>query len=89
VDVPLPRIGGLSWQHSISADGTLYITIEKPGGDYETDDIYCVELENSQYTQPVRLSDQINTMNYQDCDPCVAPDESYLIFASRRPGGYG
>jgi Tol biopolymer transport system component len=48
-----------------------------------------VELENDQYTQPVRLSNQINSIDYQDTDPCVAPDESYLIFSSKRPGGYG
>jgi Tol biopolymer transport system component len=88
LDIPLPPIGGLSWQHSISADGTLYISIQKPP-DHDTEDIYRVELENDQYTQPVRLSNQINSIDYQDTDPCVAPDESYLIFSSKRPGGYG
>jgi Tol biopolymer transport system component len=88
VDIPMPQVGGLSWQHSISADGTLYITIEKPPT-WDTEDIYRVELENGFYTDPVRMSNQINSDDYQDGDPCVAPDESYLIFSSRRPGGYG
>ncbi len=29
-------------------------------------------------------------INREDAgDPCVAPDESYLVFASWRKGGYG
>ena len=36
----------------------------------------------------MRLSDAINTENYE-ADVFVAPDESYLIFCSTRPGGQG
>jgi Tol biopolymer transport system component len=42
--------------------------------------------ENGQYTTPVILEDSINSPNMDWC-PYVAPDESYLIFSSKRIGG--
>lgn len=43
---------------------------------------------NGRYGKPENLGSTINTEFYEN-DPFVAPDESYLVFQSNRPGGYG
>jgi hypothetical protein len=55
---------------SAAADGTLY---------------YCSMRENGIYGKPERLEYGISS-DYSDFSPYIAPDESYLIFASTRPG---
>ncbi len=49
--------------------------------------IYRAPFADGTYGKPVRLEYGISSA-YADCSPCIAPDESYLIFASARPG-YG
>ncbi|MCZ2845924.1 MAG: hypothetical protein O2U61_05435 [Candidatus Bathyarchaeota archaeon] len=51
-------------------------------------DIYMSKFINGSYTKPEKLGDSINT-KYNDADPFIAPDESYIIFQSKRPGGFG
>ncbi|MBU1012819.1 MAG: hypothetical protein KKG99_07425 [Bacteroidetes bacterium] len=49
----------------------------------------CVaKYEDGHYEEPEKLGDEINS-EYVDIDPFVAPDESFLIFHSNRPGGLG
>ncbi|HLA69229.1 MAG TPA: hypothetical protein VJN65_05965 [Bacteroidota bacterium] len=72
---------------SLTNDETLYSMAQRSDktGSY---DIYRSRSENGRYTRPQKLRDSINTEHYEDC-PYVAPDESFLIFESNRPGGFG
>ncbi len=72
---------------SLSADGTLYFFSRREGG-FGQSDIYLSEPVNGRYEEVVNLGNIINT-EHHEVDPFIAPDESYLIFASDRPGGYG
>lgn len=51
-------------------------------------DIYRVKMINGKFSEPERLSDAINS-EYGEQDPCIAPDESFMIFYSSRPGHLG
>lgn len=52
-----------------------------------TGDIRYSGLVNGQYEEPKLLNKEINTG--QSFHPFIAPDESYLIFDSKRDNGYG
>ena len=45
----------------------------------------CMERD---YSLPERVGGGVNTP-YYEAHPCIAEDESYIIFDSTRPGGYG
>jgi Tol biopolymer transport system component len=72
---------------SLSADGTLYFFSRREGG-FGQSDIYLSEPVNGKYEQVINLGSIINT-EHHEVDPFIAPDESYLILASDRPGGFG
>ncbi|MFC1726112.1 TolB family protein [candidate division KSB1 bacterium] len=64
----------------VSEPGYLY---------YKSDnDIYRVKMIDSGFSGPERLSNKINS-EYGEQHPCIAPDESYMIFYSSRPGHLG
>jgi hypothetical protein len=67
----------------VSASGTLYFCSMFG----EQDGIYRSKQEKGIYLQPERLGYGISS-EFSDFSPCIAQDESYLIFASTRPG-YG
>lgn len=72
---------------TVTADGTLYYTA------YYDDsrgagDLYRARLVDGRYTTPENLGDVVNG-RWHDSTPYIAPDESYLIFASWRPDGPG
>jgi tetratricopeptide (TPR) repeat protein len=70
-----------------TADGSVYYFCDdRP--DSRRADIYVNRVENGAYAPTERLPWPINS-DYGEFDFIVAPDESYLIFASSRPGGYG
>ena len=74
---------------SVTADGTIYFH----GGDFRNapvihQDIYRSRCVNGIYQEQERLHEPINT-EYGEYDAFAAPDESYLIFGSNRPGGFG
>jgi Tol biopolymer transport system component len=70
---------------SLTRDGTLYYSIWD--AERRTGDIVRARLVNGAY-QVENVGAPINTAS-TEYDPFVAPDESYLIFASARPGGRG
>jgi Tol biopolymer transport system component len=73
---------------SVTKDGTLYFYCRGKGSSGNWD-IYYSRFVKGKYTKPERVSDSINSSNW-DFDPYIAPDESYLIFSSvNREGGYG
>ena len=70
-------------------DGTLYITDvtrgEKP---MDKSDIVKSEFVNGKYMKSEFVEGDINT-EFHELHPFIAPDESFMIFDSNRPGGFG
>ena len=70
-----------------AADGTVYyFCSDRP--DSRRTDIYVNRVENGEYVATERLPWPVNS-GYGEFDFIVAPDDSFLIFSSDRPGGYG
>jgi Tol biopolymer transport system component len=74
---------GGEYAPSVTTNGNLYFTY----GPYRTPDwnILVSERTNHSNTKPQPLA-VVNSSGYED-GPCIAPDESFLIFESDRPGG--
>jgi Tol biopolymer transport system component len=72
---------------TVTKEGTLYFFSGRAGG-FGNGDIYRSKLINGKHIEVENLGEPINTEN-DDIDPFIAPDESYLIFCSNKPGGYG
>ena len=87
----LPPFPVNSAQHdsypSVTKDGTLYFFSRRDGG-LGNGDIYRAMKTNDQYAEVENLSRPINTIHHE-VDPYIASDESYIIFCSNRPGGFG
>ena len=71
---------------SDTSDGVLYFFSRRPGGRGRSD-LWRSPLVAGKYADPVNL-EALNT-EFEEWDPFVAPDESYLIFCSTKPGGLG
>jgi Tol biopolymer transport system component len=72
---------------SLTQEGTLYFFSNREGG-FGQHDIYRSELVNGKYKKVENLGEIINTENWE-YDLYIAQDETYLIFSSDRPGGFG
>jgi Tol biopolymer transport system component len=73
------------WHPTLTDKGTMYFASER-GYDHGTADIYKSEAHGNDFEKAGKLTTTINS-EYNETDPLIAPDESYLIFASNRPGG--
>lgn len=75
---------------SFTANDDLYFSsgMNKTEANKDDHDIYRSPNEKGKHGKAERLPDGINTTSYEG-DVHVAPDESYLIFCSMRPGGFG
>lgn len=75
---------------SFADDGTLYYAsnVHTSKADESNHDIYFAEYKDGVFQTPNRLGEAINS-EYFEVDAFVSPDESYLIFCSTRPDGYG
>jgi Tol biopolymer transport system component len=51
-------------------------------------DIFRADPVEGGYSAPVRVGGGVSS-KHSEHDPFIAPDESYLIFTSDRPQGYG
>ena len=71
---------------SFTKSGAMYFASNK--ADEKNFEIYKSEKVNGSYSEPVRLSEQVNTRSYE-ADVFVDPDEQYVIFCSRRTDGLG
>ncbi|MFC1725031.1 hypothetical protein ACFL4T_05340 [candidate division KSB1 bacterium] len=72
---------------TLSESGNLYFFSDRKGG--QGFDIYVSNLINGKYQNPNNLGPSINT-RFDEVDPFIAPDESYLIFCVRgREDGFG
>ena len=72
---------------TLTATGDLYFCSLRGGGT-GGHDIYRARMVGGRFEHPENLGAPINTAS-ADFDPFIAPDGSYLIFASDRPGGFG
>lgn len=71
---------------SDTSGGTLYFFSRRPGGRGRSD-LWRSPRVAGKYADPVNI-ESLNT-EFEEWDPFVAPDESYLIFCSTKPGGFG
>ncbi len=65
---------------SIAADGTLYFSSGREGGQGSLD-IYRSRLVDGRYAEPENLGPEVNART-PEIDNYIAPDQSYLIFNS-------
>ena len=69
---------------TVTSDGTVYFfSSDRP--ESQQSDIYLCRCTNGIYQEAERLPWPINT-DFDEHDPFIAPDESWLMFGSRRPG---
>ena len=89
------HMGGVleSASHDFAASQTTSGVIYFLRGDGSKDDPFTIlftKNEKGRYTKPVKLPAPINTdTDSPSWTPYIAPDESFLLFSSTRPGGYG
>jgi len=77
------------WHISMTRKNVMYFTSEREMGTSALHgDIYKVDVLGDKFINRVKLPYPINT-EFNDSDPLIAPDESFLIFHSDRPGGFG
>lgn len=69
------------WKGSVSAQGTLFFTSEI-NINVSGQDIYFAAFRDGQLTPPQALGKSINTDGWE-FGPCIASDESFLIFTRR------
>lgn len=72
------------WLFSLTETGTIYFSSVRDGG-YGSRDVYRSHRVNGVHQPPENLGPVVNTEELEHT-PFIAPDESYLIFAS---GGHG
>ena len=79
---------GSEYFPTLTKDGTLYFGSGRKGG-FGGVDLYRSRLLNGKYQEPENLGEAINS-KFDDYEPYIAPDESFLIFMSAaRPEGLG
>lgn len=81
--INLPHLRGAC--PTMSNNGTIYFYAR---GENNKGDIYRSVYEDGEYSEAQRLEAPINTEHWEN-DPYIAPDESFLIFQSSRPGTLG
>jgi len=69
---------------SVSASGNLYFIGDEYDDTFGTGDIYVSAYVDGKLTTPTNLGPSINSPHHE-ISPAIAPDESFLIFASDRP----
>jgi hypothetical protein len=74
------------WGFSVMLDKSIYLCSHRSGGSGGCDIWYC-QYDAGQYVSAENIP-ILNTMS-NDCAPYVSPDQSFLVFNSTRPGGYG
>lgn len=72
---------------SVADNSNLYFFSNRPSGIGQAD-IYRSVLENGEYKSVENLGEIINSNGWEH-DPCIAPDESFLIYSSNMEGSMG
>lgn len=73
---------------SMAPDGSLQFSSNRDGGLGATDLWRAKPLGEGRFSEPVNMGSPVNT-EYSEGDSCVAPDGSYIVVTSKRPGGHG
>jgi hypothetical protein len=73
------------WFPTVSNKGTLVFS---PSSGRESSIVYSIQ-KNGVYQKPIAFGKNVNSEKAYNYDPLIAPDESFLIFSSRREGGLG
>jgi Tol biopolymer transport system component len=82
--LPSPvNLNAKDWSYSETAYGTAYIQSNRTNGNW---DIWQIQRLSDQSIKAEDLGSVVNSPQ-MDLSPCIAPDGSYLIFSSDRPGG--
>lgn len=76
---------GNEYYISFTAEGTMYFSTDHYSGHH---DIYSADIKDGAFQKAIKESSAINTRDYE-ADVFIAPDESYIIFASKRSSGFG
>ncbi|HZU27915.1 MAG TPA: hypothetical protein VFA04_20460 [Bryobacteraceae bacterium] len=77
---PINGPGGSTFDASMAADGTLYMTRASSEGYH----IAASRLVNGQYTTPELMPPPVRSPKQNvDVEPFIAPDQSYLVFVSQ------
>lgn len=71
------------WTPSVTLSGTIYFLDNINGKVGICRSVY----KDGEYSKSNFLPETINLEGTRNCCPFIAPDESYLIFSSNRPGG--
>jgi Tol biopolymer transport system component len=74
------------WGFSLAADNSFYLASTRKGG-CGGDDIWYVPFVDNTWSQAIHLP-ALNT-RYNDAGPGIAPDQSFMVFNSIKPGGLG
>jgi Tol biopolymer transport system component len=69
-----------------SKNGTAYFASNRPGG-IGMVDIYFAKPDNEKYEKAATIGNVINAAGGYAGDPCIAPDESFILFSSVRTAG--
>lgn len=72
----------------ICESGNLYFIRAEYEDSFGASDVYVSELIDGKYSDPKNLGNSVNGQSHE-LTPAVAPDESYIIFASNRPFFFG
>jgi Tol biopolymer transport system component len=79
---------GSEWLPRPAANGTLYFGSDRPGGHGRTD-LYRARRAGDRFAPVENLGPAINS-GADEYEPCIAPDESFLVFmAAGRPDDTG
>jgi len=72
---------------SVSNDKALFF-FRRFDAENGLSEIMYSELKNGIYSEPIRMGKEINTQ-WDEWDPSIAPDGSFLVFCSKKPSGFG
>ena len=72
---------------SVSNDKTLFF-FRRFDDENGLSEIMYSEFNDGDYSEPIRIGEEINSQ-WDEWDPSIAPDGSFLVFCSTRPSGFG
>ncbi len=73
---------------AVTPDGGIQFSSDRPGGQGRTDLWRAAPTPDGGFASPINMGSPVNS-EYGEGDSCAAPDDSYIVFTSRRPGGPG
>jgi hypothetical protein len=87
LNIPIPSGYSPGLQFSIAKNGTIYFELYITGPNPKAD-IFKSKIVNGQYQMPENLGNIINS-DSSETSPYIDPYEKFLLFASKKPGGFG